>query len=153
MIFQFQGRRGNDDSRKKESTYWKLGEAMSQSQGDLSHANSPLKDFLDEMSSHMKDLAEDHLNLETAIQKQLGSEFPLQRIIAKGYPEILKDRDLLKQKLKEKENVENRYEAQSRRRINARGDEAFEENHRMREHRRACEVKINSPPCLHTVEC
>ena len=133
MIFQFQGRRGNDDSRKKESTYWKLGEAMSQSQGDLSHANSPLKDFLDEMSSHMKDLAEDHLNLETAIQKQLGSEFPLQRIIAKGYPEILKDRDLLKQKMKEKENVENRYEAQSRRRFNARGDEAFEETHRMRE--------------------
>ena len=106
---------------------------MKQSQGDLTHENSPMRDFLWKMSSHMQDLAEDHLQLETAVQKQLGTEYPLQKIISKGYPEILKDRDLLKQKLKEKENVENRYEAQSRRRFNARGDEAFEENHRMRE--------------------
>ena len=120
-------------SRKEESMYWKLGEIMKQSQGDLTHENSPMRDFLWKMSSHMQDLAEDHLQLETAVQKQLGTEYPLQKIISKGYPEILKDRDLLKQKLKEKENVENRYEAQSRRRINARGDEAFEETHRMRE--------------------
>ena len=126
-------RRANDDSRKRESIYWKLGEVMKQSQGDLTHENSPMRDFLWKMSSHMQDLAEDHLQLETAVQKQLGTEYPLQKIISKGYPEILKDRDLLKQKLKEKENVENRYEAQSRRRFNARGDEAFEENHRMRE--------------------
>lgn len=120
-------------SKKEESMYWKLGEIMKQSQGDLTHENSPMRDFLWKMSSHMQDLAEDHLQLETAVQKQLGTEYPLQKIISKGYPEILKDRDLLKQKLKEKENVENRYEAQSRRRFNARGDEAFEENHRMRE--------------------
>ena len=113
--------------------YWKLGEVMSQSQIDLTHENSPLKDFLETMSSHMQELAEDHLQLETAVQKQLGPEYPIQKIIAKGYPGILKDRDFLKQKLKEKENVESRYEAQSRRRINARGDEAFEENHRLRE--------------------
>ena len=136
--FQFQGsgtnrRRGNDDSRKKESMYWKLGEVMSQSQIDLTHENSPLKDFLETMSSHMQELAEDHLQLETAIQKQLGPEYPVQRIIAKGYPEILRDRDLLKQKLKEKENVESRYEAQSRRRQNSVGDPAFEESHRLRE--------------------
>ena len=120
-------------SKKEESMYWKLGEIMKQSQGDLTHENSPMRDFLWKMSSHMQDLAEDHLQLETAVQKQLGTEYPLQKIISKGSPEILKDRDLLKQKLKEKENVENRYEAQSRRRFNARGDEAFEENHRMRE--------------------
>ena len=106
---------------------------MSQSQDDLTHANSPLKDFLEKMSSHMEELAEDHLQLETAVQKQLGPEYPIQRIIAKGYPGILKDRDFLKQKLKEKENVESRYEAQSRRRINARGDDAFEETLRLRE--------------------
>ena len=77
-------RRGNDDSRKKESMYWKLGEVMSQCQTDLTHENSPLKGFLEAMSSHMKDLAEDHLQLETAVQKQLGTEYPIQRIIAKG---------------------------------------------------------------------
>ena len=37
--------------------------------------------------------------------------------------------------IKEKENVESRYETQSRRRINVRGDEAFEESHRLRENR------------------
>ena len=126
-------RRGNDDSRKKESIYWKLSEVMKQSKGDLTHENSPLRDFLGKMSSHMEELAENHLQLETGVEKLLGTENPIQKIIAKGYPEILKDRDLLKQKLKEKENVESRYEAQSRRRINARGDEAFEETHRLRE--------------------
>ena len=120
-------------SKKEESMYWKLGEIMKQSQGDLTHENSPMRDFLWKMSSHMQDLAEDHLQLETAVQKQLGTEYPLQKIISKGYPEILKDRDLLKQKLKEKENVENRYEAQSRRRQNSVGDPAFEESHRLRE--------------------
>ena len=126
-------RRGNDDSRKKESIYWKLGEVMKQSQKDLTHPNSPLRDFLCQMSSNMQDLAEEHLQLETGVQKLLGTEYPIQKIISKGYPEILKDRDLLKQKLKEKENVDNRYEAQSRRRINARGDDAFEETLRLRE--------------------
>ena len=115
--------------------FWKLGEVMSQSERDLTHENSPMKDFLGMMGRHMKILAEDHVNLETAVQALLGTEYPLQRIIAKGYPEILKDRDLLKQKLKEKENVESRYEAQSRRRFNARGDDTFEESHRLREER------------------
>ena len=128
-------RRGNDDSRKKESIYWKLGEVMKQSQRELTHQNSPLRDFLGKMSSNMQDLAEDHLQLETAIQKLLGTEYPVHKIISKGYPEILKDRDLLKQKLKEKENVDNRYEAQSRKRFNARGDEAFEETLLLKEER------------------
>ena len=87
------------------------------------------------MGRHMKILAEDHVNLETAVQALLGTEYPLQRIIAKDYPEILKDRDLLKQKLKEKENLESRYQAQQQKTKNAKGDEAFEEIHRLKENR------------------
>ena len=74
---------------------------------DLHHYNSPMKDFLEIMGDHMKTLAEDHVNLETAIQSQLGPENPLQRIIAKDYPEIIKDRDLLKLKFRQiYENLE-----------------------------------------------
>ena len=108
---------------------------MSQSERDLTHENSPMKDFLGMMGRHMKILAEDHVNLETAVQALLGTEYPLQRIIAKDYPEILKDRDLLKQKLKEKENLESRYQAQQQKTKNAKGDEAFEEIHRLKENR------------------
>ena len=115
--------------------FWKLGDVMSQSVGDLTHENSPMKDFLSTMGCHMKTLAEDHVNLETAIQALLGPEYPLQRIIAKDYPEILKDRDLLKQKLREKENLESRYQVQQQRTKNARGDDAFEDSHRLKENR------------------
>ena len=115
--------------------FWKLGDVFSQSEGDLTHDNSPMKEFLGAMGCHMKTLAGDHVSMEIAIQGLLGPEYPLQRIIAKDYPDILKERDLLKQKLREKENLESRYQVQQQRTKNAKGDEAFEENHRLKENR------------------
>eukprot|EP00092_Neocalanus_flemingeri_P013040 GFUD01014052.1.p1 GENE.GFUD01014052.1~~GFUD01014052.1.p1 ORF type:complete len:661 (+),score=162.12 GFUD01014052.1:81-2063(+) len=122
-----QGR--TSEIQKKESIYWKTGENLLLSEKELKHSNSPLKEILSGMGNFLQSVSEDHARFESDIQATLGPDKTIHNLITKDYPNMQKDKDCLRKKQKEQENVESRYTKEKQRRELAADDVAFEEHH------------------------
>lgn len=122
-----QGR--TSEIQKKESVYWKTGENLLLSEKELKHRNSPLKEVLLGMGSLLQSVAEDHACFESDIQSTLGPDNTIHNLITKDYPNMQKDKDFLRKKQKEQENVESRYNKEKQKRELSADDVAFEEHH------------------------
>lgn len=122
-----QGR--TSEIQKKESLYWKTGENLLLSEKELKHQNSPLKEILSGMGGLLQSVAEDHASFESDILATLGPDNTIHNLITKDYPNMQKDKDGLRKKQKEQENVEGRYNKEKQKREFAADDVAFEEQH------------------------
>jgi len=117
------------DIQKKESIYWKTGENLLNSEKELKHKNSPLKEVLSGIGNLLQSVAEDHACFENDIQCSLGPDKTIHNLITKDYPNMQKDKDCLRKKQKEQENVETRYNKEKQKRELSADDAAFEEHH------------------------
>jgi len=117
------------DIQKKESIYWKTGENLLTSEKELKHKNSPLKEVLSGIGNLLQSVAEDHACFENDIQCSLGPDKTIHNLITKDYPNMQKDKDCLRKKQKEQENVETRYNKEKQKRELSADDAAFEEHH------------------------
>merc|ERR1719376_754815 len=122
-----QGR--TSDIQMKESIYWKTGENLLNSEKELKHKNSPLKEVLSGIGNLLQSVAEDHACFENDIQSSLGPDKTIHNLITKDYPNMQKDKDYLRKKQKEQENVESRYNKEKHKRELSADDAAFEEHH------------------------
>ena len=100
---------------KKESIYWKTGEKLLNSEKVLKHKNSPLKEVLSGIGNLLQSVAEDHACFENDIQSSLGPDKTIHTLITKDYPNMQKDKDSLRKKQKEQENIETRYNKEKQR--------------------------------------
>jgi len=125
----------NSDNQKKDSVFWRTGENLLVNEKELKHKNSPLKEVLQGIGNLFLSIAEDHASFESDIQTSLGPEKTIHNLITKDYPNMQKDKDLLRKKQKEQENVEGRYNKEKQKRELSSDDVTFEEHHFAKETR------------------
>ena len=92
----------------------------------MKHKNSPLRDVLSGIGNLLQSVAEDHACFENDIKSSLGPDKTIYNLITKDYPNMQKDKDSLRKKQKEQDNIESRYNKVKQTRELALDDDAFE---------------------------